>query len=270
MIRFAVVPPNWSELGDPVFAAELAAAAEDSGWDGYFVWDGLVLSEDPPPVYDPFVILSSVASATTRIRIGTCILVPARYPPHLLAMRLASLDVLSEGRLIVGVGLGDGGEVFERFGESGDPAVRAEKLDEALQVITRLWAGERLEHHGRHYTVDGYRLSASPLQQPRIPIWVGGDSRAALRRAARWDGWIGPDNDPLSRTVDDLKTVRAQLDEMSDGRKVDLAWAAEPRPGVSDYAGALHQAGATWWIEPMIGSREDIMRRVESGPPTAQ
>ena len=83
MIRFAVVPPNWSELGDPVFAAELAAAAEDSGWDGYFVWDGLVLSEDPPPVYDPFVILSSVASATTRIRIGTCILVPARYPPHL-------------------------------------------------------------------------------------------------------------------------------------------------------------------------------------------
>ena len=90
-----------------MFAAELALAAEDAGWDGYFVWDGLVLKDDPPPVYDPFIILSSVASATTRIRIGTCILVPARYPPHLLAMRLASLDILSGGRLIVGVGLGD-------------------------------------------------------------------------------------------------------------------------------------------------------------------
>ena len=270
MIRFAVVPPNWSDLGDPEFAAELALAAEDAGWDGYFVWDGLVLKDDPPPVYDPFIILSSVASATTRIRIGTCILVPARYPPHLLAMRLASLDILSGGRLIVGVGLGDGGEVFERFGESGDAVVRAEKLDEALEIMTRLWAGERLDHHGSHYTVDGYTLSVSPVQQPRIPIWVGGDSKAALRRAARWDGWIGPDEDPLLGTVDDLKAVRSQLDELTDGRRVDLGWAAETAPTSDSNAAALEEAGATWWMEPMIGSRTEIMRRVESGPPTPE
>ena len=84
-------------------------------------------------MFDPFVILSSVAVATERIRIGTCVLVPARYKPHLLAMRLASLDILSGGRLTVGVGIGDGGLSFEAFGEPGDASARAERLDETLK-----------------------------------------------------------------------------------------------------------------------------------------
>lgn len=189
-MRFGVAPPNTGEIGDPRMAREAAALAEEAGWDGYFTWDALSLADDPPPVYDPFVVLAAAASATSSIRLGTCILVAARYPPHLLAMRLASLDVLSGGRMIVGVGLGDGGEVFSRFGGSGKAAARAQRLDEVLDIVTRLWAGEAVTHHSDHYQIDQFRLSARPVQQPRIPIWVGGDSPGALRRAARWDGWI--------------------------------------------------------------------------------
>lgn len=264
LVRFAVVPPNWGDVGNPVFAADLAAAAEDAGWDGYFTWDGLVLSESPPPVFDPFVILSSVAAATERIRIGTCILVAARYPPHLLAMRLASLDILSAGRLVVGVGLGDGGAVFERFGASGESRVRAEKLDESLEIITRLWTGERLLHHGRHFTVDGFTLTALPVQKPRIPIWVGGDSKGALSRAASWDGWIGPDNEPDSKTIEDLRAITSRLADLGSRPGFDVAWAGQPAED-----GSLADAGATWRIEPMMGDRDQIMRRVLNGPPSA-
>jgi alkanesulfonate monooxygenase SsuD/methylene tetrahydromethanopterin reductase-like flavin-dependent oxidoreductase (luciferase family) len=110
--------------------------------------------------------------------------------------------------LTLGVGIGDRGRQFEAFGEPGDARIRAERLDEALEVITRLWSGEEVNHHGKHYTVDGYALTALPLQRPRIPVWVGGDSPAAMRRAARWDGWIGPDDDPLSGTPEDVGGVR--------------------------------------------------------------
>lgn len=241
---------------------------EDAGWDGYFTWDALPVSADPPPTFDPFVILSSVAVATKRIRIGTCVLIPARYRPHLLAMRLASLDVLSEGRLIVGVGLGDGGGSFEAFGEPGEASVRAARLDEALEVMVKLWTGEVVSHHGDHFDVEGFRLNPLPVQHPRIPIWVGGDSPAALRRAARWDGWIGPDNDPTGKTVADLSAVRHAINEAADpGRRVEIAWAGITELGGSQPTDALSEAGATWWIEVIMGTREEAISRVREGPP---
>lgn len=266
-MRFGVAPPNWGPTGDPVVAGELAKAAEDAGWDGYFTWDALIVSDDPPPVFDPFVILASVAAATERIRIGTCVLVPARYKPHLLAMRLASLDVLSGGRLTVGVGLGDGGASFEAFGESGDVSVRAERLDQTLELLDRLWSGETVTYHSDHYHLEGFTLNPLPIQKPRIPIWVGGDSPAALRRAARWDGWIGPDNDPMNKTLIDLKAVRSRINASAGGQKqVDVAWAGQTDTNGTVPVEDLTEAGATWWIEPLIGDLEDAFNTVKQGP----
>jgi alkanesulfonate monooxygenase SsuD/methylene tetrahydromethanopterin reductase-like flavin-dependent oxidoreductase (luciferase family) len=128
-----------------------------------------------------------------------------------LARTLASLDVLCGGRLILGVAIGDGGSSFDAFGESAEARIRAEKLDEALEIITRLWSGDEISHRGKHFVVEKFALTALPLQRPRIPIWVGGDGPPALRRAARWDGWIGPDEDPLAATPDDLITVCRNL-----------------------------------------------------------
>lgn len=267
-MRFGIAPPNWGPFGEPRAAIELAVAAEQAGWDGYFSWDALIVSNDPPPTYDPWTILSAVATVTQRIRIGTCIAVLARYKPHLVARTLASLDVLSDGRLTLGVGIGDGGKHFEAFGEPGEARIRAEKLDESLEVITRLWSGDEVTHHGKHYTVDGYALTTLPVQRPRVPIWVGGDSPAAMRRAGRWDGWIGPDQDPLNSTPEDVAAVRDRLGQAGAARpSFDIAWAGKTEPGDDGSVSAYQRAGATWWIEVAIGSREQILARVAAGPP---
>lgn len=270
-MRSGIATPNWGPFGDPRAAVELAVAAERSGWDGYFSWDALIVRNDPPPTFDPWTILSAVATATQRIRIGTCIAVLARYKPHLVARTLASLDVLSEGRLTLGVGIGNGGAPFEAFGEPGEARIRAEKLDEALEVITRLWTGEQVTHHGKHYTVDGYALTALPVQRPRVPIWVGGDSPAAMRRAGRWDGWIGPDEDPFSATAEDVAAVRHRLgQEGASMPSFDIAWAGTTDPRDDASVDAFQRAGATWWIEVAVGNREEVLARVAAGPPAVR
>lgn len=269
-LRFGIAPPNWGPFGAPRDAADLAVVAEKAGWDGYFTWDALIVKENPPPTFDPWVILSAVVMATERIRIGTCVAVLPRYKPHLLAMTLASLDVLSGGRLTLGVGIGDGSvrRNFEAFGEPGDLRIRAEKLDEALEIITRLWSGEKVNHRGKHHIVEDFALTAVPVQQPRIPIWVGGDSPPALRRAARWDGWIGPDDNPLKTTPDDVTVVCGRIREAGGSpRSIDIAWAGKTELGDGEQIEAYHRAGATWWIEVLLGTRQEVLSRVADGPP---
>jgi alkanesulfonate monooxygenase SsuD/methylene tetrahydromethanopterin reductase-like flavin-dependent oxidoreductase (luciferase family) len=254
MTKFALAVPHWGSFGDPREAAGLAARAERAGWDGYFTWGGFVVGDEPPKAYDPWVVLAAVASATSRLRIGTCIAPLPAFQPHVVASIVASLDVLSGGRMILGVGIGDRPESFETFGRTGDPRTRAAQLDEALDVIVRLWSGERVVHHGPHYVVDGFTLAAVPMQRPRVPIWVGGDSTPAKRRAKRWDGWIGPDENPTEATVDDLRRVREQLS--GPGQRVDLVWAGE-----------LDDAGtADWAMVPVLGPHEVCAALVDAGP----
>jgi len=253
--RFALAVPHWGPFGDPREAAGLAHRAEVAGWDGYFTWGGFVSGDDPPAAYDPWVVLAAVATATSRIRIGTCIAPLPAFQPHVVASIVASLDVLADGRMILGVGIGDVPRSFEVFGQAGDARTRAAQLDEALDVIVRLWTGERVVHRGEHYVVDGFTLAAVPVQRPRVPIWVGGDSAPAKRRAARWDGWIGPDENPTEATADDLRRVREDLS--TDGERIDLVW-----------AGALDDAGtADWAMIPVLGSRESCDALVDAGPP---
>lgn len=269
-MRFGIAVANWGPFGDPRRAVELARLAEDGGWDGYFTWDALLTGEDPPPNHDPWVILAAVAVATDSIRIGTSVAVVPRYKPHLLAMTIASIDVLSGGRLTLGVGLGDATvrRNFEAFGEQAGASLQAEKLDEGLDVMTRLWTGERLTHHGKHYVIEDFALTAVPLQQPRVPIWVGGDSPAALRRAARWDGWIGPDADPFNTLPEDVRRVRSVIEaSRTSPEPFDIAWSGRSAPNDDAKIAAFAAAGASWWIEIMLGDAETIQKRVESGPP---
>ncbi|GLI26668.1 luciferase-like protein [Agromyces rhizosphaerae] len=254
MTRFALAVPHWGPFGDPREAARLAQRAEQAGWDGYFTWGGFVSGDAPPKTYDPWVVPAAVASATSRMRIGTCIAPLPAFQPYVVASIVASLDVLSDGRMTLGVGIGDVARSFEMFGQSGDRWVRAAQLDEALDVIVRLWSGERVDHHGEHFTVDGVTLAAVPVQQPRVPIWVGGDSAPAKRRAARWDGWIGPDNDPADATVADLRRTRSEFSDPE--HPVELVWAGE-----------LDDAGtADWAMVPLMGSRDECAGVVDAGP----
>lgn len=266
-LRHGIAVPNWDLGSNPGVIGELARAAETAGWDGYFTWDALFVRASPPPTYDPFMSLALAAVATTRIRIGTCILVAPRYDPHLLALRMANLDVLSGGRVILGVGIGDKAATFEAFGEAGSARVRAEKLDETLDIVHRLWTGERVVHAGKHFTVDGFTLNPTPVQRPRIPIWIGGDSPGALARAARWDGWIGPDDDPFNKTIADMVAVRTSIGlQRSPAASFDLAWAGPTGGDPGQRPQDMANAGATWLITPATGDRDAIFRQATDGP----
>src|SRR3712207_8459219 len=149
-MRYGIVTANLGEYADPRVAVRLAQAAEEAGWEAFFVWDHLGFVWGSPSS-DPWVVLPAVAASTTHLALGTAITPLARRRPHIVANALASLDLLSGGRVIFGAGLGGVAEEFTAFGEPGDAKVRARMLDEGLTVVDGLWSGEPLTYHGKHY-----------------------------------------------------------------------------------------------------------------------
>jgi alkanesulfonate monooxygenase SsuD/methylene tetrahydromethanopterin reductase-like flavin-dependent oxidoreductase (luciferase family) len=264
-----VVP--FGEFGDPRVVVQMAQTAEAAGWEGLWVWDHLMF---PYGVGDPWVILSAVAVSTRRLKLCAGIAPLPRYRPHALARLLTTLDILSEGRLILGVGLGGVEEEFTAYGEPGDARLRAAMLDEGLEVLTRLWSGQPVTHQGTYYTVENAAQVPTPVQQPRVPVWVGGDSKPALRRAAGWDGWIIGTVDEHCKIVKPPEKLAEQVATIRQHRTGDAPFdvaidgITQPDGGalVRDY----EAAGATWWFEALFGLRgslDDMLARIKAGPP---
>lgn len=275
-MRYAFHVPNFGDCGDPRMLADLAGEAEESGWDGFFVWDHLQWP-GMEPAADPWVALAAAATATESIRLGPLVTPLPRRHPVKLAREAASLDRLSEGRAILGVGNG-APELpeFTAFGDEGDLRRRAAMLEEGLEVIERLWSGEPVSHRGEHYRVE-CEAFAPPTQSPRMPIWVAGSwpVRRPFRRAARWDGVVPIANDVMEGgriTPDDLRQLLAYVAEHREGdRPFDVAHFGQTRAsGDTAQVAAYADAGATWWIEfaPLweVGL-EGIRRRLQDGPP---
>jgi alkanesulfonate monooxygenase SsuD/methylene tetrahydromethanopterin reductase-like flavin-dependent oxidoreductase (luciferase family) len=172
-----------------VMLADLAALAEEAGWDGFFVQDGLLPARSEAMV-DPWLALCAIALSTKRMRIGTLMTPLAAYRPWQLARQSVTLDHLCAGRLIFGAGLGFQAEEFLAVGEDATATVRAEKLDEGLALLRRFWKGEPFSFAGKHYQVRQAQLLPAPVQSPTIPIWLAGvwPHRKPLRRAAGFDG----------------------------------------------------------------------------------
>ncbi|HMA48007.1 MAG TPA: LLM class flavin-dependent oxidoreductase, partial [Frankiaceae bacterium] len=189
-LRCAVGLPNVGLYGDPLLLVALAEEAEQAGWDGVFVGDHLLYHDPSWPVADPTVTAAAAVARTARVRLGVLVTAVPRRRPAKLAREVASLDVLSGGRLVFGAGLGSMAAEYAAFGEPDDLRARAETLDEALDLMTALWSGEPVTFHGRHLRADGVRMLPTPVQRPRVPVWCAGrwPARAPLRRAARWDG----------------------------------------------------------------------------------
>jgi probable F420-dependent oxidoreductase len=253
---------------DPRRVVELARAAEPAGWEALFVWDHLGFALGMPSG-DPWVTLAAVAQATSRLRVGTAVTPLPRRRPQVVAGAVATLDQLSDGRVILGVGLGGAPAEFTAFGESGDARERAGMLDEALDVLAALWSGARVDHHGRHYTVDGVTLAPLPVQRPRVPVWVGGDSAPAARRALRWDGWVIGGDDPAGRMTISPEQLAAKVERLAPRQAsydIALTGVSAPADGTtSSYA----EAGATWWLESIHGQRgsfAEMIDRVAAGP----
>jgi probable F420-dependent oxidoreductase len=263
-MQHGICVANLGSYGDPHVTVGLAQAAEANGWDGLFVWDHLGFVWGPPAA-DPWVTLAAVASATERIRIGTIVTPVARRRPHVLAQTVATLDVLSGGRVTFGAGLGGSESEFRKFGEPADPRVRAEMLDEGLEILRAFWSGNEVTHRGMHYAVDGVTLAPRPVQE-RVPIWIGGNHERSLRRAVRWDGWCPNATDPSGdRLVP--KDLERRLAGITPGNEFDVAVLGESD---SDVPADYERAGATWWLDNVHDRRGpvDAMHAlVERGPP---
>jgi alkanesulfonate monooxygenase SsuD/methylene tetrahydromethanopterin reductase-like flavin-dependent oxidoreductase (luciferase family) len=263
-VHYGICLANIGTYADPRKSVRLARVAEDAGWEAVFVWDHLAFVWGPP-AGDPWITLAAIASTTSTVRIGTAVTPVARRRPHVLAQTVATLDVLSSGRVIFGAGLGGSESEFGKFGEPTDAKVRAAMLDEGLDLLSRFWSGDEVDHHGDHYTVDGVTLAPVPVQE-RLPIWIGGNRKASLRRAARWDGWLADSADPTGMTLSPEDVVRSiELIGRGDGFDVAVL-------GQSDLGNpaAYERAGATWWLENVHdrrGTVDDMERLVGAGPP---
>ena len=269
--------------GDPRLAADLAAEAEDAGWDGVFTFDAIAIGADP--MYDPWIVLAAMAMRTRRVRLGAIVFAPARRRPWKLAREAVSLDVLSGGRLVLPVGLGtldDAG--FGNVGEPTPARERAARLDETLAILDGLESGEPFGFEGEHYRFAPMTFLPRPVQRPRIPVWVVGawPHERSMRRAARWDGIFvqaqGPDGKPASGPevlppiVDWLRRERpAELRDRPFDIVVDGVTPAADRGRAAAIAAAHEAAGATWWIESDWSATtvEALRTRIAAGPPGA-
>ena len=281
-MRYAVNVPNFEDYSDVRTVAALAADAEAAGWDGFFVWDHLTFVKAwRLRIADPWLLLAGVALATERLRLGPMVTPLPRRRPWKVARETVTLDRLSGGRLILGVGLGEPpADEYGSFGEPVDPAVRAAMLDEGLEVLTRLWSGEPVSFQGRHYRVDEVTFQPTPVQRPRIPIWVAGawPRPGPLRRAARFDGSAPLKLDPDGELVPlDAGDVRGLLEVVGGHRTsgepfdVTVGGATPDDPAAArDLLAPLAEAGVTWWQESVDPRQTDLdafRRKVRRGPP---
>jgi len=278
-MKYAFNIPNFGPYADAAAVADLAAVAEQSGWDGFVVWDHIVIA-DGMPVGDPWVILTAVAMKTERIMIGPMVTPLPRRRPWVVARQTVTLDHLSGGRLVLGVGIGVPPE--EEFGTFGEPTgvrERAERLDEALDVIVGMWSGEPFSYGGEYYDVKETTFMPRPLQQPRIPIWVAGTwpNKGPFRRAARFDGVypLADDNGmPTLITPPGVREVVANIASQRtdmNGYEVSAAivLTGEREEDLRRVA-EFEAAGVTWAHIGPAGEGEafeDVARWVAAGPP---
>lgn len=260
---------------------ELAVAAEQAGWDGFFYWDGIGTPGSPMVTFDPWVILGAAALKTEHIRLGAMLFPLARRRPWKVVRESVTVDHLSHGRLVLPVGLGALEAGFLGVHpEVTDRKERAARLDEALAILAQAWTGEPVTFHGKHYQIEDVAFPPKPVQQPRIPIWVVGawPSVASMRRVIRYDGLIpaavgGTAESPgvtpdvvrkMAAWIKENRTATTPFDIISEG-ETPIGDPGKARAIVQPWA----DAGATWWIESrwINPTVNELRARVIEGPP---
>jgi alkanesulfonate monooxygenase SsuD/methylene tetrahydromethanopterin reductase-like flavin-dependent oxidoreductase (luciferase family) len=284
-MRFALYLPNAGYYADVSRLLDLACAAENSGWDGLFLWDHLMLAPElNMPVADSWTAVTAILTKTKSLISGPIVTPLPRRRPAKVAQEAATLDRLSGGRLVLGAGLGAAADLdFARFGEEGDARIRAQRLDEALEIIDGLWRGDQFTFSGEHHKLDRVLMPGRPWQQPRIPLWLAATwpHQRPLRRAARWDGVVplvpvtnGPPRGPsaleLTAMLRGLPSRNGQPDA---DRRFDVAVPGVLRPGSGHVLSVIEEyarAGATWWLEsfdPWRRSPRELTEWIRAGPP---
>jgi alkanesulfonate monooxygenase SsuD/methylene tetrahydromethanopterin reductase-like flavin-dependent oxidoreductase (luciferase family) len=289
-MKYGLSLPQFEAFGDIHRLVDLAQEAEEVGWDGFFIWDHMLFDDLWRPVVDPWVALAAIAVKTKTIRLGPMVTPLARRRPWKLAREAVSIDHLSRGRLILGIGLGAPEEwEFGFFGEETDAKTRARKLDESLEILQGLLSGELFSFKGEFYNLEEMRFLPKPVQEPNIPIWIGGTwpNKRPIFRAANYDGYF-PDAVITPLSPQDWKVAKSIIaDHREKDGHFDLVQYGVT-PGDDHAAGAAiiapyRKAGATWWVEGISPFDygfdwkdpwtteivEKLLLRLRQGPPVA-
>lgn len=264
-MRHGLFVPPFGPLSEPAALLDLAVAADESGFDGLFLWDHVLRRPgESPDVADPFVLLAAAAVVTSRLRLGTMVTPLVRRRPQVLARQVVTLDRLSNGRAVLGLGLGvDTAGELSRFGEVTDEAERGALLDEGADLLAALFTGEVVRHVGPHFVADDVAFLPVAVQRPRVPMWFAarGLARRPVRRAARFDGLfvIDVDDDALALAIELARDERGSLD----GFDVATTLAPDGDPA------RLERRGVTWamWAFRPGDPLEQLTAFAAAGPP---
>jgi alkanesulfonate monooxygenase SsuD/methylene tetrahydromethanopterin reductase-like flavin-dependent oxidoreductase (luciferase family) len=249
-VRRGLYLAPFDELAEPAVLVAVAEQAEEHGWDGLFLWDHVAYQPPVSALADPWVVLAAVAARTERLRLGPLVTPLVRRRVEKLARETVTLDRLSGGRLVLGVGLGStvSGEL-ERFGEVVDARERARRLDDGLRRLTGFWSGE---------------FEPRPVQVPRIPVWVAArwPNRRPVRRALAWDGLFPielPGPEALAELAGEVAGERGP-----DGDPFDIAVEVDAGDDLEPW----RRAGATWLLtafgaQPRLAQVRDV---IAAGP----
>jgi alkanesulfonate monooxygenase SsuD/methylene tetrahydromethanopterin reductase-like flavin-dependent oxidoreductase (luciferase family) len=279
-MQFAIDLPPFGPFSDPNLVATLAEAAEEAGWHGFFLWDHINYKLDgskaPVQIADPWIQLAAIALRTTHIKLGPMVTPLARRRPWKVARETVTLDHLSGGRLILGVGLGsDHDGEYHDFGEPMDARVHGEMLDEGLAILMRLWSGEEVSYDGQHHQLSQVQFLPTPLQTPGVPIWVAGiwPHKKPFRRAAQFDG-VYPQQRGRALTPEDFQQILDYIQIQQTRTTPFDAVAYGSTSGTDQARDAAHVAsfarvGATWWLEHFAPQQtvEQVRQRIKLGPP---
>lgn len=273
-MKFGIVLPG----GTATQQLDLAVLAEETGWDGVFVWEAAY-------GVDPWTLMGAMAQRTSRVRLGTMLTPLPWRRPWKLASQAVTLDQVSNGRAIVAVGLGAVDDSLGTTGEETDRRARAAMLDDGIDVMQNLWAGN-LRHEGRVYNVNlEARAELREVARPvngRIPIWVVGAWPApkSMQRVLRCDGLIPalmgrPFEQPNPAAIREILAwlhangAREEFDFVSEGQTP-----ADNPSASHDAVAPLAEAGATWWMETRWQTPnyteealEGVRQRLRAGPP---
>jgi alkanesulfonate monooxygenase SsuD/methylene tetrahydromethanopterin reductase-like flavin-dependent oxidoreductase (luciferase family) len=265
-VRQGLFFPPFDGIADPHRLVDLARAAEAAGWDGLFLWDHLLYSGDVTKILDPHISLAAIAAATTTIQLGAMVTPLVRRRPQVVARQAVTLDLLSNGRLILGFGIGDDGDVgeFSKFGEITDARERGRMLSEGLAVLTGLLSGESVNHHGEHYALTDVTFQPTSSRPGGIPIWLASrwPNPAPIRRAAHFDGVV------IIQMTDpgDVAGLRARLtDDGADLEHFDVVVTGF----IGDDPTPWAKAGVDWflnWIGPYDLDFDEVREMIVEGP----
>lgn len=282
-------------FGSAAQVLDMAVGAEESGWDGFFSWDGLSLLSMPVDTFDPWAVLAAAAVRTERIALGAMVFALPRRRPWEVVRQALTVDHLSGGRLVlpVGVGVLDDGGFSAVPGQLQSLRERAELLDDAIAYLDRAWSGEKFTFDGTHVHAGEMLFLPRPVERPvvghHVPVWPVGvwdAERPPLRsldRALRADGIVlqlrgergfdVPTPDDVSALVAWLTARRAELG-LDAGRPFDVVVQGElpaDRTAAADQLAGLGDAGATWWVEsrwnPDTATPESLLDAIHAGPP---